>query len=297
VLGAMPFNDASISLMFEIELTTLKQIAIASREKCRERGEKTFGWCFYDKAGDSDNEGDRRRKRDLQSPIPSKRARRLSPVASPKSNESQYVPSWSHAPADLAAVSTKDRTKRNNVLRRFNLATSTPNLKLFIRAAKSAGADVDSDDFDDKVIEQQLIKLKEANEGYMRKKLSRSKKQFSKKMLEDMADEEYTKTYAASFEKGFKPILIKNHIRYAVEYLQKQVRLKIQNRKPLYEKEKMNRLKKELTARIDTIEAGWKKGASGTRVLKEFFKHRRALFQTISEACPDYAKGADDVSD
>jgi hypothetical protein len=309
-------HDASIDLLFEIEVAKLKSIAISLRDKRRERRQKTFGWCFYHTAGDLDEEVDFSRKRDAESHTARKRVRRTSPspppaMASPAhspASETYNTLSYSFNPDSepeeevsaevpiVPAVRARDehtvsdaRKERSNALRRFNLATSTPSLKSFIRAAKAAGADVDKDDFDEKVIEQQLIKLKEANKAYVRKKLSSLKKQVSKKMVEDAADLEYKTTYEDNFDKEFKSILIKNHIRYAIEDIQKQVCLKIKNRRPHYEKKKMDSLKQALMNQIDARAAIWRNGSS-TSVLKEFYKERQSLFKKIAKECPEYQK-------
>ena len=315
-------HDASIDLLFEMEVAKLKSIAISLRDKRRERRQKTFGWCFYNTAGDLDEEVDRSRKRDAESNTARKRVRRISPspppamspppaVASPAS-ETYNTLSYSFNPdsepeeevsAEVPTVRVRDeytvsdaRKERSNALRRFNLATSTPGLKSFIRAAKAAGADVDNDDFDEKVIEQQLIKLKEANKAYVRKKLTSLKKQFSKKMVEDAADLEYKTTYEDNFDKEFKSILIKNHIRYAIEDMQKQVRLKIKNRRPHYEKKKMDSLKQALMNQIAARAAIWKNGSS-TSVLKDFYKERQSLFKKIAKECPEYQQDENDAGD
>ena len=301
-------HDASIDLLFEMEVAKLKSIAISLRDKRRERRQKTFGWCFYNTAGDLDEEVDRSRKRDAESNTARKRVCRTSqspPMAPPPAmaspaSDTYNTLSYSFNPdsepeeevsAEVPTVRVRDeytvsdaRKERSNALRRFNLATSTPSLKSFIRAAKAAGADVDNDDFDEKVIEQQLIKLKEANMAYVRKKLTSLKKQFSKKMVEDAADLEYKTTYEDNFDKEFKSILIKNHIRYAIEDMQKQVRLKIKNRRPHYEKKKMDSLKQALMNQIDARAAIWRNGSS-TSVLKEFFELRQSLFKQIAKAC------------
>lgn len=310
-------HDASIDLLFEIEVAKLKSIAISLRNKRRERRQKTFGWCFYHTAGDLDEEVDFSRKRDAESHTARKRVRRTSPSPPPAMASQTHSPasetynalsySFNSEPEEEVsaevpivplfgahAARVRDehtvsdaRKERSNALRRFNLATSTPSLKSFIRAAKAAGADVDKDDFDEKVIEQQLIKLKEANKAYVRKKLTSLKKQFSKKMVEDAADLEYKTTYEDNFDKEFKPILIKNHIRYAIEDMQKQVRLKIKNRRPHYEKKKMDSLKQALMNQIDARAAIWRNGSS-TSVLKEFYKERQSLFKKIAKECPEY---------
>ena len=263
--------DATIALLFEIELENLKSIAISLRERRRERGDSTFGWCFYKTAGDLDEEvGD--------APIARKRVRRdhspdmtLLYRFSPDPEEDAVAET-----AEDAASTSHARKVRGNVLRRFNLATSGPSLKTFIRAATDAGADVKDDDFDEKVIEQQLIKLKADNRAYVKRNLQ---KQFT----EAAAELEYKTTYGDNFDNDFKKILVKNHKRHAVEDMQRQVCLKIENRSTPNEKEAMDALKRTLMEQIERRAATWNE--SSTSVLKEFFELRQSLFKQIAKAC------------
>lgn len=305
--------DDEINHMFNMEVAALIEIAASLRNKRREGGEKTFGWCFVKSsitAGDLEEVDDSRRRKfdadDMQSTNRFKRIRHVSPTPPPESQTSRaYSPLWTSynfedsiqtaAPNEKRSGdrqhdsnAKKDRAERGNVLRRFNLATSSPSLKTFIQAAKSAGANIYSNDFGEKVMEQQLIKLKEANKVYMRKKLITLREQFSEKQLEERAEDEYNKTYAASFDQDFKPILIKKHIQYAIEDMEKQVRLKIKNRSTHYDKKKLKELKKALLSQIREIAARWKKDSPGCFALKEYYVLRRNLFNQIDQACPDY---------
>jgi hypothetical protein len=130
----------------------------------------------------------------------------------------------------------------------------------------------------------------------VRKTQKKTKKQRAKHEIEQDAELEYKATYEANFDRDFKPILIKNHIRYAVENMKNQVRLKIKNRTTQYGREKMGNLEKVLMDKIATWDVEWRRG-SPTTVLKDFFKDRKILFKMIAKECPEYNPEEDQSGD
>jgi hypothetical protein len=282
-------SAAAIDLSFEREVTSLKELAIAM---CQARKRVKFSWCFYNMAVD-DGVG-RRRKHDDDGEYPQpeyKKIRTSSPAKKEEVGDSATTVRDVPAAADA-------RKSRSNALRRFNSATSpTPeSLKDFISAAESAGATPDADDFDEKVIEQQLIALKAANARYVRKQQKKTNKQRSKHDIEQEAESEYKATYEDHFVSNFRPILIKNHIRYAVEDMKNQVRKKIKNRTHQFGRKNMDSLEKVLNDKIALWDGEWRRGST-TTVLKDFLKNRKILFKMIAKECPDYNVLADQAGD
>jgi hypothetical protein len=246
--------DTEIEDSFKAEMLTLMGIARALYHESEARGEMPHDWCF---------------------PQPAERKRRLTPSPPP-------------SPRHANAQKKNQKAMRDNIFKRFNLATTKPDLKEFIEAAKNEGAKESANDFDEKVIAQQIKSLKASNAVYIHKLHRRSK--LSPIQMKKAVDDAYDNTYAANFDRDFLPKLIKKHTQHAVTDLQKQMRRKLESRAPYYDSTIMAALKAALKKNIKTIEAGWKTITPQTRVLKEFYEHRRDLFNQIHAACPGYSE-------
>jgi hypothetical protein len=246
--------DTEIEDSFKAEMLTLMGMAHALYGESKGRGEMPNDWCF------------------LQ-PTERKRPLTTSPPQSPRNDDAQKK---------------NEKAMRDNIFKRFNLATTKPDLKEFIEAAKSEGAEESDDDFDEKVIAQQIKSLKASNAIYIKKLHRRSK--LSPILLKRAVDDAYDSTYAANFDKDFMPKLIRKHIQHAVTDLQEQVRRKLERRAPYYDSKMMAELKAALKAKINAIKLGWKTITPQTRVLKEFYEHRREIFSQISKTCQGYSE-------